>query len=151
MLIATATFVNESASGWQQANFAKPILIAAGTTYVASYYAPHGHYADDTGYFSSAYKSGPITVAAQGGVYKYGALGVFPSQTWQSSNYWVDVVFNVPSLAPSTPSFAPPPPSGGGSNPNDPSAPSAADLVTAGQGGSGVSSSANQRRKGNPS
>ena len=27
------------------------------------------------------------------GVYRYGAGGVFPTDTYQSTNYWVDVVF----------------------------------------------------------
>jgi hypothetical protein len=27
------------------------------------------------------------------GVYRYGTAGSFPNQTYQSENYWVDVVF----------------------------------------------------------
>jgi hypothetical protein len=41
-LLATATFTNETASGWQQVNFATPVAISANTTYVASYFAPVG-------------------------------------------------------------------------------------------------------------
>ena len=37
-LLASATFTNESASGWQQVNFSNPVPITAGTTYVASYH-----------------------------------------------------------------------------------------------------------------
>ena len=37
-LLATATFTNETASGWQQVNFSNPVAITAGTTYVASYH-----------------------------------------------------------------------------------------------------------------
>src|SRR5207302_2588414 len=33
-LLATATFTNETANGWQQVNFATPVAITAGTTYV---------------------------------------------------------------------------------------------------------------------
>src|SRR5262249_17349903 len=43
-LLAQATFVNETASGWQQILFAAPVAIAANTTYIASYHAPSGHY-----------------------------------------------------------------------------------------------------------
>ena len=39
-----ATFTNETASGWQTAYFSNPVPITAGTTYVACYYAPNGHY-----------------------------------------------------------------------------------------------------------
>ena len=35
-LLATATFTNETGSGWQQVNFATPVSITAGTTYIAS-------------------------------------------------------------------------------------------------------------------
>ena len=41
----------ETASGWQQVNFAQPVPINPNTTYVASYFAPKGHYAQDEGYF----------------------------------------------------------------------------------------------------
>ena len=44
-LLATATFTGETASGWQQVNFAAPVAIQPNTTYVASYFAPNGNYA----------------------------------------------------------------------------------------------------------
>ena len=46
-LLATATFNSESGSGWQTVSFAKAIPVTAGVTYVASYYAPAGHYSAD--------------------------------------------------------------------------------------------------------
>ncbi len=46
-LLGSATFSGESASGWQQVNFATPISVAANTTYVASYFAPAGHYSEN--------------------------------------------------------------------------------------------------------
>ena len=33
-------------------------------------------------------------VSGPNGVYAYGAASAFPSQTFNSSNYWVDVVFS---------------------------------------------------------
>ena len=92
-LLATATFTGETATGWQQVNFSTPVAITAGTTYVASYLAPNGHYADDQNYFTSQYNSGSLHVPANGGVYAYGGAGSFPTQVWNASNYWVDVVF----------------------------------------------------------
>ena len=91
-LLATATFKSETGSGWQQVNFATPVAITAGTTYVASYHTNVGHYADDQNYFASQYNSGSLHVPANGGVYAYGAAGTFPTQVWNASNYWVDVV-----------------------------------------------------------
>src|SRR4030095_200688 len=107
--LATATFTNETASGWQQANFSNPVNITANTTYIASYYAPVGRYAADNNYFaSSATVNGPLTALRNGtdggnGVYKYGTSG-FPTFSFQSSNYWVDVVFqdNVADTMPPT-------------------------------------------------
>src|SRR4029078_682261 len=52
-LLAQAPFTNDTTSGWQQVNLATPVPITAGTTYIASYHASGGHYADDVGYFAS--------------------------------------------------------------------------------------------------
>jgi hypothetical protein len=100
-LLAQATFANETATGWQQVNFASPVAIAANTTYVASYHAPVGHYAEDDNYFvTSGADSAPLHALANGvdgpnGVYVYGASVAFPTNTYNSANYWVDVVFSL--------------------------------------------------------
>ncbi|MEW1954755.1 DUF4082 domain-containing protein [Terrabacter sp. NPDC080008] len=97
--LASATFTNESASGWQQVNFATPVAITAGTVYVASYYAPAGHYAGDNGSFATAGVDNPPLHALQDGIsggnglYAYNSVSTFPNNSYQSSNYWVDVVF----------------------------------------------------------
>jgi hypothetical protein len=99
-LLGTVTFTGESGSGWQQVQFASPIPVAANTDYVASYFAPSGHYAGDGKYFSTAgYDDPPLHALANGvdganGVYIYtGTPGVFPTNSFSASNYWVDVVF----------------------------------------------------------
>lgn len=92
-LLATATFSNETPSGWQQVNFATPVAISANTTYVASYHTNTGRYAVSRSYFASTFNSGPLHVPANGGVYLYGAGG-FPANSYQGSNYWVDVLFS---------------------------------------------------------
>jgi hypothetical protein len=98
-LLGTATFTNESASGWQQASFGTPVAITANTVYVASYHTAVGHYADDENYFTSAgVDSPPLHALANGasgsnGVFTYGANSIFPTTGFNSSNYWVDVVF----------------------------------------------------------
>jgi hypothetical protein len=92
-LLATATFTNETASGWQQVNFSQPVAITAGTTYVASYHTS-GNYSDTSGYFTTAHTNGELTALANGGVYAYGTSSIFPTSSYNASNYWVDVVFN---------------------------------------------------------
>jgi hypothetical protein len=98
-LLATVTFTSETASGWQQAGFSTPVGITADTTYVASYHTNVGYYSTDINYFAaSGFDSPPLHALANevdggNGVYRYGATSAFPNQTWNSSNYWVDVVF----------------------------------------------------------
>ncbi|WP_433831348.1 N,N-dimethylformamidase beta subunit family domain-containing protein [Actinoplanes sp. CA-015351] len=98
-LLGTVTFGGETATGWQTATFSAPVAITANTTYVVSYYAPAGRYAADTGFFASAgADNGPLHALRDGtdganGLYRYGSGGGFPTDTWQSANYWVDVVF----------------------------------------------------------
>lgn len=106
--LASVTFRNETPSGWQQADFATPVPVAANTTYVVSYRAPRGRYSADAYFFSAGpLTKGPLTALQSGteggnGVYRYGAVG-FPNSTWNAANYWVDVVFNT------APSFTPAP------------------------------------------
>jgi hypothetical protein len=111
-LLASATFTNESASGWQQVTFSKAVSITAGTTYVAGYFAPNGHYSASSAAFSSAGVSNPPLQAlanssSANGVYAYGSTSAFPSNSFNSTNYYVDVTF-----APTPPSGPPSSPTG---------------------------------------
>ena len=97
-LLGSATFAGETATGWQQVDFASPVAVTANTVYVASYYAPAGRYAADGNYFAAGVTSGPLYALSSGesggnGVYRYGSGGGFPNSTYNASNYWVDVVF----------------------------------------------------------
>jgi hypothetical protein len=93
-LLGQVTFTNESVAGWEQANFSSPVPVIAGQTYTASYLAPNGGYAADAGALASAVTNGPLTAQASGGVYAYGSGTTLPTQTYNSTNYWVDVVFS---------------------------------------------------------
>ncbi|MCP3138209.1 DUF4082 domain-containing protein [Pyxidicoccus xibeiensis] len=96
--LASATFTNETATGWQTVRFATPVSISANTTYVASYLSPRGRYsATGNAFASQGTTNGPLTALASGvdgenGVYLYGSGG-FPTQSYQSTNYFVDVLF----------------------------------------------------------
>ena len=80
-------------------HFPSPVAVAANTVYVASYFAPVGHYSYDPAYFAtSGVDEAPIHALANGvsggnGVYVYGSTSRFPSSSFNSTNYWVDVVF----------------------------------------------------------
>ncbi len=104
-LLASATFSGETASGWQQVSFSKPVAISAGTTYVAGYLAPLGHYSDNPAMFASKGVSNPPLSAlanpiSPDGVYAYSATSTFPTNSFNATNYWVDVTFEA---APATP------------------------------------------------
>jgi hypothetical protein len=107
-LLATATFSNETSSGWQQVNFSSPVTITAGTVYVASYYTSVSHFSIDSNAFAAAgVVNPPLQALANGvsggnGVYMYGSTSAFPSSTYNASNYWVDVVFAQTTSSPLT-------------------------------------------------
>ncbi|HEY4846723.1 MAG TPA: DUF4082 domain-containing protein, partial [Methylocella sp.] len=95
-LLASATFADETASGWQQVNLPRPVAIDADTTYIVSYHS-NGNYSETDNYFDNAYTNGPLTApdsASSGGngVYNYGSTVSFPNNTYIAANYWVDVV-----------------------------------------------------------
>ena len=98
-LLASATFTGETSSGWQQVSFASPVAVTANTVYVASYYAPVARYSSNSNYFTAGITSGQLYALRDGesggnGLYRYGSGGGFPANTYQSTNYWVDVVFS---------------------------------------------------------
>jgi hypothetical protein len=107
-LLAQATFTHETASGWQEVDF-PPVNITANTTYVAVYHTTGGDYSYDSGYFNSAHTNGqqltaPATTGSDGnGAFAYGENPVFPNQTYNGTNYWVDVVYNIPGGVPPWP------------------------------------------------
>jgi hypothetical protein len=96
-LLQSATFTNESNSGWQQVNFSAPVFVSAGTTYIASYYAPFGHYSFDKSFLQNGYDTPPLhavsNAVSSNGIYSFGASSTFPTSSFSGSSYWVDVVF----------------------------------------------------------
>jgi flagellin-like hook-associated protein FlgL len=99
-LLASATFTNETVSGWQEVDFTSPVAITAGTTYVAGYFAPNGHYSVGTG-LGSAVDNPPLhtipNATSPNGVYSYVFVSTFPTSSFNASNYLVDVMFRAGS------------------------------------------------------
>ncbi|MBZ6079399.1 DUF4082 domain-containing protein, partial [Microvirga puerhi] len=80
-----------------------PVSITAGTTYVVSYHS-NGRYAATSNYFTNPTTNGPLTAPADtatspNGVYAYGSSSLFPTNSFQKTNYWVDVLFNPQATA----------------------------------------------------
>lgn len=99
IMLGEATFVSESSSGWQQVLFNDPVAINANEIYVASYFSSSGMYGYTYSYFQSAgVDKGPLHIlsdaeAGGNGVYMYSAGPIFPTQSYQATNYYVDVLF----------------------------------------------------------
>ncbi len=104
--LASGTFTGESSSGWQTLVFDTAVPVTNGTTYVASYNAPQGHYAATPQFFrGSDWSAPPLTArgSASGesnGVYA-GGHG-FPTQSYANTNYWVDAVYSLDATTPPT-------------------------------------------------
>jgi hypothetical protein len=89
-LLTEATFMNESAGGWQFAVFGSPVPIVAGENYTVSYLAPNGRYALTPHGLANPLTAGPLSSLSRGGAYIYGTTA--PVLT-TPHNFWVDTMF----------------------------------------------------------
>ena len=91
-ILASVTFANETASGWQQQALSTPLTVSANTTYVITVNTGHTFYVDTIGGLTAKISSAHLsTITGANGV--YGPTGRFPTTTYKSSNYFRDVVF----------------------------------------------------------
>ncbi|MDO5862965.1 MULTISPECIES: DUF4082 domain-containing protein [Paenarthrobacter] len=110
--LAQVTFANETANGWQTAMLSSPVAVIPGETYVVSYLAPNGRYAYTPAFFAQTWASGVFTAAGpNNGRYLYGSGGAAPTNSWNSTNYFVDVLYSAtaPAQAQATPGPTPTP------------------------------------------
>lgn len=108
--LARVTFTGETASGWQTANLSTPVALTPGERYIVSYFAPAGRYSVASGWFTTQRTNGPIVAEVnQNGRFRYGNPGGFPTGTWNSASYFVDVVFTTADVVPPTPDPEPTP------------------------------------------
>jgi len=67
-LLGTVNFTGESASGWQEAYFATPIAVTAGTYYIVSYHSSGGEYSATVGHHNNPIVNGPLLAPSSAGV-----------------------------------------------------------------------------------
>ncbi|MFF1385648.1 DUF4082 domain-containing protein [Arthrobacter sp. NPDC058288] len=92
--IAQITFTDETPTGWQTATLSAPVPLEPGQTYVVSYLAPNGTYAYTSAFFAQTWTNGVFTAAGTAnGTFRYGSGETVPTNSWNSTNYFVDVVF----------------------------------------------------------
>ncbi len=99
MLLATQAFPAFTGPGWSQVMFSSAVALTPGQTYVISCYSSSGWYSGTNYAFTSAVVNGPLRGLADGedganGLYRYGTG--FPTLTYLSTSYFVDVVFESP-------------------------------------------------------
>lgn len=90
--LASVVFSGESASGWQQQALATPLAITANTEYMVTVNTANAYYVTTDGGLNSQISSGDLkTVVGSNG--RYGLVGTYPTDSWENSNYFRDVVF----------------------------------------------------------
>ena len=111
-LLGTVTFNSgPGQSGWQVATLTTPVQIQPGDTYVVSYKTADNYQAAEN-YFTTTFTEpfGVLTAPASSlvggnGVFAYGSALQFPTDTFSSTNYWVDVTFDPAGGGNSAPVF----------------------------------------------
>ena len=115
--IAQATFVSESPTGWQQVDFS-PVVITANAIYTVSVYMADGNYTATPSFFTADINNSPLIAPSDGtasdglgnqgqGDYHAGA-SAYPTDHFNSGNYWVDVSFStLNNVAPQVSSHTP--------------------------------------------
>lgn len=97
-LLATASRAAPPTAGWFEIQLTTPIEIEANSAYTVSYEISAGvSFPSRHSGLSSPYVNGFLVAPTDGGVFAT-VKGVYPTQTYLSSNYWADVRFS-PSLS----------------------------------------------------
>lgn len=111
--MANATFVNESASGWQDVQFA-PVAVTANATYTVSVFMADGNYTATGNYFTSQINDSPFIIQKNGeawdgtgysgqGVFNSSSTSAYPRNSFNATNYWIDATYiSSPDATPPT-------------------------------------------------
>jgi uncharacterized protein YaiE (UPF0345 family) len=97
-LLASVTFTNETASGWQEQTLNTPLAIAANTKYLVSVNT-NTHYVATPGGLATTITNGDISAIADGsnGVFNT-TPDLFPTQSFNNANYFRDIAFSATSV-----------------------------------------------------
>ena len=71
--------MNPRAAG-RTSTFTAPVGVVAGTSYVASYFAPNGHYSATQPVLRGSYANGALAATGSNGRYRYGSAIGLPDQ-----------------------------------------------------------------------
>ncbi|HEU4831058.1 MAG TPA: DUF4082 domain-containing protein, partial [Candidatus Saccharimonadales bacterium] len=103
--IAQAISTNESPAGWQEVNFS-PVAVTANTIYTASVFMADGNYVATPNFFTSDITNSPLLAPQHGttaardaggnsgqGVYNPSGSSLYPMNSFNMANYWIDVSY----------------------------------------------------------
>jgi hypothetical protein len=99
VLLASCTYTNETASGWQQQTLSTPLVIQANTTYVVSVNTANTYFPITPEGLASSVVNGDLSSVADGQNGVYGNLNNLPTNSFNSSNYFRDIVFTTQPTA----------------------------------------------------
>ena len=91
-ILATVTFSNETASGWQQQALSTPASIQANTTYLVTVTC-NSYFGDTLNGLATSTVNGDLSSVADGNNGVFGSLNSFPTNSYQNGNYFRDIVF----------------------------------------------------------
>lgn len=96
-LLSSGDFGDELTTGWITAELDAPITIEPDTTYVCGAFFANGHFITTPSGMTVDIDNFPLTALADGldgdnCVYAYASAGTFPTNTFLSSLYWLDVI-----------------------------------------------------------
>jgi hypothetical protein len=90
--LASVTFANETASGWQTQALSAPLTLQPATTYVVSVNA-NAYFVVTPAGLATSIASGPLHSVADNANGVFGSsAGTFPTQSYNNSNYFTDLV-----------------------------------------------------------
>ncbi|MBL1200335.1 MAG: DUF4082 domain-containing protein [Nostoc sp. GBBB01] len=91
-ILGSITFSNETASGWQEQALSIPVGILANTTYVVTV-SCNSYFGVTINGLASPVVNGDISSVADGNNGVFGSLNSLPTNSYQNSNYFRDIVF----------------------------------------------------------
>jgi hypothetical protein len=101
-LLASGTYQNETASGWQSLIFNAPVNVTAGTTYTVSYTTTASYVATGSYFTTTPVDTTALTTLATNQADDAGHTGngvfaignnIYPTNSGNGSNYWADVLY----------------------------------------------------------
>lgn len=96
------TFKAQGQNGWLRVPITPALNVTGGTDYLFSYHSPSGRHGQRQNVFTSSRTRGNLMAPASpvNGRYKSGEVSVFPDETANAENYFVDIVFRKAAATP---------------------------------------------------